>query len=152
MIPHIIKKEIIQIHAEDLQELIKNIYNKGFDVIKSLENGYNNTDYNVYLKRKDTIGYYEKIFSNWFENNIVDSSTLDSILKDLMWKDELVEGEYLIKTDKVLKSTKSICLLFLNYLSKNNLIDYSNFYLIKEAEILENFINEKFNEIYLIEK
>ena len=148
MIPHIIKKEIIQIHAEDLQELIKNIYNKGFDVIKSLENGYNNTDYNVYLKRKDTIGYYEKIFSNWFENNIVDSSTLDSILKDLMWKDELVEGEYLIKTDKVLKSTKSICLLFLNYLSKNNLIDYSNFYLIKEAEILENFINEKFNEIY----
>lgn len=152
MIPYIIKKEFLQIHAEDLQILIKNVYGKQLDVIKILQNGYDNTDYKIYLKKKDTIGYYEKIFSNWFENDIVDSSTLDSILKDLMWKDKLVEGEYLIKTDKVLKSTKSICLLFLNYLSRNNLIDNSNFYLIEETEILKNFINEKFNEIYLMEK
>lgn len=152
MIPYIIKKEFLQIHAEDLQVLIKNVYDKQLDVIKILQNGYDNTDYKIYLKKKDTIGYYEKIFSNWFENDIVDSSTLDSILKDLMWKDKLVEGEYLIKTDKVLKSTKSICLLFLNYLSRNNLIDNSNFYLIEEKEILKNFINEKFNEIYLMEK
>lgn len=152
MIPYIIKKEFLQIHAEDLQILIKNVYGKQLDVIKILQNGYDNTDYKIYLKKKDTIGYYEKIFSNWFENDIVDSSTLDSILKDLMWKDKLVEGEYLIKIDKVLKSTKSICLLFLNYLSRNNLIDNSNFYLIEETEILKNFINEKFNEIYLMEK